>query len=150
MKRSDDKKLCDYAVDVVLDAKCPVPSSIPVRVVFTCDDSRTYVCDLGTVDVTFEDLSLSLPVSRPEKLFSFILVPLESTFSSLIHIFWCGIGVIKLRNRMEVCGHSIIDYIRCQRWLLFTNNGYHFTPVRGCHEAPVSFSSLYRQSSTLK
>ena len=58
----------------MLDPKCPVPSSIPVRVVFTCDDSRTYVCDLGTVDVTFEDLSLPLPVSRPEKLFSFILV----------------------------------------------------------------------------
>ncbi len=54
---------CNFEVDVVIDAKNPVPTTMPVHAVFTAQDSRTYVSSVGSVVMTFEDLALPLPVS---------------------------------------------------------------------------------------
>ena len=63
LQKFDGQKPCDHQVEVVIEPKCPVPTALPVHVVFAGKDGRTYVSAVGTVEISFEDLALPLPVS---------------------------------------------------------------------------------------
>ena len=64
LRKLDGRKSCDHQVDIVLEPKYPVPTSLPVHTVFTSEDGRTYVCTVGMIEINFEDLALPLPVSK--------------------------------------------------------------------------------------
>ena len=45
----------------MIEPKCPVPTSLPVHVVFAGEDGRTYVSAVGTIETRLRGLSSSPP-----------------------------------------------------------------------------------------
>ncbi|XP_071495474.1 AP-5 complex subunit beta-1-like [Diadema antillarum] len=49
-------------ITVALKPREPVPASLSVSAIFSIADGQTYVCQLDTLEVTFDDLFITLPI----------------------------------------------------------------------------------------